>query len=503
MTSLMDIRRAATESLEKFKEFRLANTNEDTANVIPLTEEQVGSIFQDFPGATKSNFYGHRYTINGPLEVEYVDVAGKEAIENAVKYLESNRTKAILWFAYTNAINNELKYTSGINVRWYQAVIGEDTSTTYDSNVTEERSYYKIFKSMSEARIGKEDFLQGLYRYNESLKDLNRKLEIFGHKPSDAKSGIEKVFANKPAYNSPVIESQLQELIAKMPVNGLASRTWGWEIEVPDAKGVTPAVNSGIEKGEDGSLRSYENDGCECSCNDCNYHECNCDNCSDYNDDPDHGCGSSDCNTADMAEFRTTGGIQRLRHSGMFDLLERLNAEDAEINDTAGTHIHVYAKDLTTNQIGHAMAIYTYCENIMSVIAGRYDVNYAGQMRVDAVKAALRKSTPVLMMRKPIAMNLSHVGSERGTVEFRQMDCNLNAERITFWAWLVRGVIEIAKRGAQIQNAMHIKDLNDLVELMAKYDYTLEDEKPNELIPGSRVDKFLIKTEKHEMASSF
>jgi len=299
-------------------------------------------------------------------------------------------------------------------------------------------------------------------------------------------------------------EKWIQEAIKKLDgVNGLTARTWGFEIEVPDACGVDPIYNSGIEKGEDGSLRSYNSDNCECDCSSCVYHDCNCDHCEDQNDSPDHDCGYSECSQADMAEFRTTGAIQRLKHSGMYDLLKKLNDNDAEMNDTAGTHIHVWAQDLTTNQVGQVMAIYKYTESIMSVIAGRFNVNYAGEVKASDVAMALSRKNPQLRPVKPVAVNVSHLlNSSRGTIEFRQMDCNLNADRITFWAWLVRGLVEVVKRGATLREFMKVKDLDDMIKVYEVWNYTIQNENPGDIIPGSRVDQNLVKTVVHKQFSN-
>jgi hypothetical protein len=165
-----------------------------------------------------------------------------------------------------------------------------------------------------------------------------------------------------------------------------------------------------------------------------------------------------------------------------------LNEKDAEMNDSAGTHIHVFAADLTTNQVGQVFAAYKWLEHIMSAIAGRQNTSYAMDFPVSYIGSALRKSNPRLTADKPRTVNATPLFTNRGTIEFRQMDCNLDADRMSAWAWIVRGLVTVAKRGATIANYKQVTDLNSLIELFAKFNVEPDNEHPELIIYGSKSD---------------
>jgi hypothetical protein len=362
---------------------------------------------------------------------------------------------------------------------------------SYDINMHGWMRTLKVFKAWHEAGviISKEDFVKGKLRHAQIWKEVN----TYNDK-AEVGTGIKKLIDYKQWAESPLeIISEFEDLIENKLENNLTARTWGWEVEVPDAKDV--AAPRGVEKGSDGSLRSYESsDNCECDCNSCYYHECDCEHCESGSSDPDHDCGSSECSQADMAEFRTTGGIQRIVHSALNKLCADLNENDAEKNDTAGTHIHVWAGDLDAKQVATVMATYRIMQPMFNAIAGRANVNYSRYVDPDMIGKALKGT---LVAHKTIDVNISHLRmqNERKTIEFRQMDCNLNAARINGWAWMLRGLVTAVKRGMQISDVVKINKLQQYVELLAKYHVTPTNEAPEELVYGSSADM-------HELAEA-
>lgn len=91
-----------------------------------------------------------------------------------------------------------------------------------------------------------------------------------------------------------------------------------------------------------------------------------------------------------------------------------------------------------------------------------------------------------------------HLLGGRGTIEFRQMDCNLDADKITFWAWLVRGLVETAKRGATLRDFKKVADLNDVIDVLGKFNYFIQNETPDVLVYGTKSDMGSFKLEVHD-----
>lgn len=504
MSTLKQFRASAANALEEYIAVFDERTDEQGL-VRQITSDELTRIYSKVIGYKPSAgqpYYSARHQFTGILPNFFIEDSSVEQIEKIVDWIDNNKLQFRVWLAYYNALERQHNNIYNTSFRWNRIITSEEDVSMDGSGQMNSYAYYKFLHALMSTQIEKEDLITGT---NQAKRLINNYKDTLRRYKPNAKvdTGINKIFKEAPQADKKIIEQQYLEAIAPMnKINGLAARTWGFEIEVPDACGIDPVEGSGIEKGEDGSLRSYNSDNCDCDCRSCSYHECNCDNCEDYNDSPDHDCGYSECSQADMAEFRTTGAIQRFKHSGMYNLLRRLNEADAEKNDTAGTHIHVWAGDLTTNQVGQVMAIYKYTESIMSVLAGRFNVNYAGEMRATDVAMALSRKNPQLRPVKPLAVNVTHLFGDRGTIEFRQMDCNLDPDRITFWAWLVRGLVEVAHRGATLRDFMKVTDLNDIIKVLSVWNYELDNEHPGEIIPGSRVDKRLVKVQKHVQVSN-
>lgn len=471
---------------------------------IEMEYAELDSLFANMPGYKQRSGEWYNSTFFAAVEQteEYQWHRKDDTKTNTeywIEYLKQNRLRYITWLAYTNAYRRQMEE---VGQNYLMSSIGQFTiklTNTITGNQVSENGHkdeymYKAVKVFIDAKVTKNDLVQALSIYKNEIREMEMRLErIF--KSQNVTSGLQGLFEGKPTLEideKNAIRKQVEELQKKLE-NGLASRTWGFEIEVPDAKGVE--TQPGIEKGDDGSLRSDNHSECDCDCGDCTYHECDCDYCDNGNSDPEH-CGDSYCSgDIDSAEFRTTGGIQRVKHAGMYKLLEDLNNADAEMNDSAGTHIHVFAADLTTHQVGQVMAIYKWLENIVSVVAGRKNVNYAKDIPVAYIGSALKKNEPKLTAEKPLAVNVTWLAnnSDRGTIEFRQMDCNLDADKITFWAWMVRGFVETAKRGAKLGDFKEVRDLNGIVKVFERFKFTLKSENPGMIIPGTRLDANQVK----------
>ncbi len=343
----------------------------------------------------------------------------------------------------------------------------------------------QVFKMWAAAgtKIDRDLLKLGIEKNKQQRLYLAKETEVETTVPT----GYAKLVENKQwATTSEDTLADFTKHIAEKLENNLTARTWGWEVEVPDAKNVS--APQGVEKGSDGSLRSYENnEDCECDCDSCYYHECDCDHCETGSSDPEHNCGSSMCDNADKAEYRTIGGVQRSIHGALVRLCAELNDNDAEKNDTAGTHIHVWAGDLNAKQVANVMAIYRLLQPMFNAVAGRINVNYSRTLDKNTIAQALKGKLP---SEKSRDVNLGHLGMtpERRTIEFRQMDCNLDSNRILGWAWMVRGLVTAAKRGLQIHNALHVTNIAQYVEMLAKFNVTTSNEKPDEIVYGSRHD---------------
>jgi hypothetical protein len=462
-------------------------------------------------------FYSRRYmTMFAPSENDKSEVGKQivsynrvaESLAEAIFEIRLNKMKTVVWASFISAlydmnidiVNDKLeKAKLGINLGSFALQEG-DIGREYPVALE-----IKFWNAVQSAVITKENLAQGKKLVEDRLRHLEHELKLTGS-PTTKVNGLSTLFDKKPMSSLPsaedieLIQSQRDKAYGAFPSQAITARTWGWEMEIADAKGVDAVF--GVDKGEDGSLRSYEaNTDCDCDCSDCMYHSCDCDFCESNNDDPDH-CDGRECSSADSAEFRTKNGSNRLMHAGLFKITSALEEVEAEVNDTCGLHIHVYAQDLETKQVAQVLAIYKYLENIMAILAGRDNVNYAQRIPIEYVKDAYKGKLP---SDKPRAINLNHllgsyVDGNRGTIEFRQMAGTYDAKEITFWAWLVRGMVTIAKRGAELKNFLHVKDLNDIIEVYAKFNYLLHDEGAELLIPGGMQDKKHIKLYAHERA---
>lgn len=402
-------------------------------------------------------------------------------IENLIENIERYRLQVTVF----NAFLQSIQATEEIKVNKERNMLTAVLNSSNLISETELRYVIASWEKIANTSIKSETIIDAVSSVAE-LKNIiiARKNRMLGTEKS---SGLTKLYNQKSTEKAS--SSWFSSIYDQMPKNALTSRTWGFELEIADAKGVRAVF--GIEKGEDGSLRSYESeDDCNCDCDDCRYHSCDCDYCESQNEDPDH-CGNRHCANADMAEFRSVRGINRCKHYGLNKLCQNLQEQEAEVNDTCGLHIHVYAADLEPKQIGHVLACYHWIKNMIKDIAGREDTEYARDLTITEIKNSIKHGQ--ISANKMKSVNTMHLNTDRGTLEFRQMEGTLNYQKITMWAWLVRGLVTCAQRGMTLTDMVKTKNLEDVMSVMKKYNYTLSSENPDEIIPGGRQDNEFIK----------
>jgi hypothetical protein len=399
-----------------------------------------------------------------------------------------NRLMSIANLAFMTQMRKDIPHTyqdsERITVRTFDSKTGY-----YLQNYTQ---YKEFLEKVVEIQITTETVMQTSRWYRNMIESVDSSSAT---KPKNGiASGISKLIekARERKVDAAKVEDQI--IIWQSQIeNTITARTWGWEVEAPNPSTDT-RVPAGVEAGSDGSVESWEagHDDCECECSDCLYHECDCDNCSDSNDDPEH-CNDEYCRSGNPTEYRTIGGLIRSQHPGLKELLDQIG--ESEKNETAGTHIHVYGADLEPQQIAVVLAGYAITQRVWDVIAGR-DVDndrrcktYANVIPGDQISVTFKEGK-LRHIGKFNAVNTHNLTSERGTLEFRQMNCNFNFDRITLFAWMARGLVEIARRGAKVNEFVGITDIEGFVKLYAKYGFTMVKETNEIENPmGSRYNK--------------
>lgn len=483
-----EVSRSVTKLLFDYKYDEATQTAQETSNT---TNRRARIVHKNRGPLTESDYDWATHSL-----------AQSTGNEEALKLLQKKKLEFVIWRAYTSKVSSyyltvrdsEIMYETYYNIAAEEDLI-EYEQAMYSSLANAINSLETAFAP----GLDLSDINTARRRYNQLYSAIEDRVNFAKRNETEEASKENKqkfsnILGSAEIIDQVTIEEQLLETYKLLPGNGLVARTWGFEVEVPDAKGVN--APAGVEKGEDGSLRSYEgNSDCECDCEGCTYHDCDCDYCDSRREGDEH-CGNGYCATCDSAEYRTTGGLQRIISPALYKLCKDLNEADAEKNDTAGTHIHVYAKDLTTNQIGQVLATYKRLEPLMAIICGRVDVNYARNIPIEYIRASLKKRRPTIATDKPRAINTGHLTNNRGTIEFRQMDCNLDANRMTVWAWICRALVTSAKRGMKFTDTLEVTDLVSLIEVFAKYQVLLHDENPEQIVYGSKTDagQFILQT---------
>jgi hypothetical protein len=224
-------------------------------------------------------------------------------------------------------------------------------------------------------------------------------------------------------------------------------RTWGYEIETPEADKVyhntTSTDRELIEFHQDGSVGS--GDGCECDCSSCRYHECDCDDCENRNTDPDHDCGSSWCQ-GQYQEIVSVGGLGTTKPEAL-ERLETLGIRDCEITDDCGLHIHIHSADLSPLQVSRVLTAWRLLADILDPLAGahrkrnRYCADHSpeDEERVRKGESAERYLT---------WNTQSHFSPKHGrpqTLELRKHEGTNDPDRVRAWAYLAVSMVEFAK----------------------------------------------------------
>lgn len=381
-----------------------------------------------------------------------------------------NRLRSLVNMAFVNQVKINIPYTmNGIEEIPVRSL--ESKTGYYLKNYFQ---YHEFLLKLVAVEISAEAINKSIAWYRNMVEhvDANRSTPP----ANNIASGISKLInmAAKRSVESDEVEKQITVWQSQIE-NTITARTWGWEVEAPNPDTDTK-VPAGVEAGADGSVESYEadNDACECDCSECTYHECDCDDCENRNDNPSH-CNDEYCKSGNPTEYRTVGGLIRSQHPGLKELLDQIG--DSEKNETAGTHIHVYAADLEPKEIAVVLAGYAITQQVWDVIAGR-DVSsdrrcrtYANTIPGDQISVTFKEGR-LRHIGKFNAVNTHNVTTDRGTLEFRQMNCNFNFDRITLFAWMARGLVEIAKRGAKVSDFVGITDIDGFVKLYSKYGFT-------------------------------
>lgn len=250
------------------------------------------------------------------------------------------------------------------------------------------------------------------------------------------------------------------------------ARTWGFEIETPDADNVHARIDYALRreclefKG-DGSVTRQDGDyDCSCDCSECE-HSCDCDNCDVTNGytSLDH-CGGSECSgTGEYQEITSIGGISTT-HPQALDLLAESGLSDCETNDSTGLHIHLGSADLTPQQVARVISAYRQALHILDPIAGRTGVYYAQAPTLEHAEDA-RQGYRSEKYRAVNTATHFHDGSYRPkTIEFRQHAGETDTAKIRAWAMLLIELVEFATGTASVFWLGGARDLTHLRQML-------------------------------------
>jgi hypothetical protein len=231
-------------------------------------------------------------------------------------------------------------------------------------------------------------------------------------------------------------------------------RSWGFEIETPEADDLYNALNreqlATMEFCEDASIDGAGSEECECECRYCYYHECSCDSCEvEGSDDPEHGCGSSDCyqEGTEYQEVKTLNGGVKTTHPEALSHLVKAGLETVKITDQCGLHLNIGSADLTPLQVAKVLTAYRLGAWLFDTITGRPNNRYSqkldpDQERLTRLEEATGKYSTVNTQHH--FNNIKH-NPERTRLEFRQHAGENSASEIRAWAWLLCELVEFAK----------------------------------------------------------
>lgn len=294
----------------------------------------------------------------------------------------------------------------------------------------------------------------------EAIRNRFSYIRTQGHKPPTFESTAEQA-----SYIQLEFQKLAEQLANAEPEE--TARTWGFEIETPEADRIldnmTREQASLVEFCADGSVSSA--DGCECDCSSCTYHECNCDNCEDYNDSPDHDCGSSWC-VGQYQEIKTLAGGVKTTHPEALTALDSAGLASADITDDCGLHIHIGSADLEAWQVARVLTAYRLLGQILDPIAGRVNGGYYKKHDPQLEEDTRRgydsdKYTDV--NTKWHFMAVKRLTSRDATLEFRQHEGTNDSARIRAWAWLMIQLVEFAKTSKPVYWLGRCQTLGDMI----------------------------------------
>jgi hypothetical protein len=285
---------------------------------------------------------------------------------------------------------------------------------------------------------------------------------------SDMKSRLE-LFVKKDEVVASFNEIPL------LPTGTRTSRTWGIEVEVVQAH-LTSNPRGWDERG-DGSLSSYDDDHCDCGCDDC--------------DNSNH-CGYDDCGNedTDTAEF-VSPILRSFNSAGLRHLCDDLDGSG--VNSTPGIHIHVGADNLTMPDFARLVASYSAISPFIWPLMERDARNYCRDITTQNVSYWLGKVRD--WDKQGLANTVQHdyqlqsmlqqaIGEQpddryhdlnlqafrqHGTVEFRAMGPTYNYEKLVRWAWMCRELVNVSKLNLPQDTWTGVRSMSDIVSLLRKY----------------------------------
>lgn len=267
-----------------------------------------------------------------------------------------------------------------------------------------------------------------------------------------------------PAYvTTPVIEDM------PAPQHGKdASLTWGIEIEVAGARGVTTPY--GWDGTSDGSLRSaYDDCGeCNCECEDCTDSE---DSYADHCDDVSGGCTYNHDEDEDTKEF-VSPIIHEMIAPGVEQICSDVRFEPQ--NDTAGVHVHVGAEHLTPLQVGGLLYAYGLLENILESSYHREDREYCHGLEAHNVSEVMRQTrratlaTDLDASNRYLTVNVQAL-QKHGTIEFRAMGPIYDAGYLHKWALFCREMVNVAAANVPQKRWNAVRNFDDVLAIFREY----------------------------------
>jgi len=269
-----------------------------------------------------------------------------------------------------------------------------------------------------------------------------------------------------------VNESEVTDSFASIPLlpaGTASSRTWGIEIEVVQAH--LTSRPRGWDKRGDGSLVGIPADDnpCECSCYYCEEEE-DCGN-----------CDNGDCDNGSTAEY-VSPILNWFNSAGVQSLTREL--EGSVVNDSAGIHIHVGARDLTVADVARLCVAYSAVSPFLWPLMKRNVTNYCRDISEENLVHWLHNSTKWLAKANELAINADVVYNQpddryrdlnlqslrsHGTVEFRAMGPVYNYELLTRWAWMCRELINISRLNLPQSTWTSVRSMSDVVRILSTY----------------------------------